>query len=114
MLRLRPRRLAKTGIRAASAIVSAVLLPMAASGEGAEKLNLTPQQWRQDLQFLGRELPKRHANAFHFVTRERFEKEIAQLDARLDRLDADEVYVGMNRITSLVGDAHTYVQFPGD
>ena len=77
-------------------------------------MNLTAAQWRADLQYFAREMPKRHANAFHHVTREEFEKEVAALDARLDRLSPDEVYVGMDRIANLVGDGHTYIKFPPD
>jgi len=80
----------------------------------AERLGLTNEQWHEDLQFLAQELPKRHANAFHFVSRERFEAEVAELDGKLDRLDSDEIYANLDRIANLVGDAHTYVEFPAD
>ena len=75
---------------------------------------LSKEQWRQDLQYFAREMAKRHASAFHHVSKEHFEKEVADLDSRLDGLDADEMYVGMNRLANLIGDGHTYVQFPRD
>jgi hypothetical protein len=75
---------------------------------------LTKAQWREDMQFLARELPKRHANAFHHTARERFEAGVSDLDRRLDSLNADEIYIGLDRIANLVGDAHTYVEFPDD
>jgi hypothetical protein len=50
----------------------------------------TTQQWREDLQFLARELPKRHANAFHHTPPEVFEAEVANLHQRMDGLNADE------------------------
>jgi hypothetical protein len=75
---------------------------------------LTTAQWREDLAFLARELPRRHANAFHHTSRERFETEVAALERRLAGLNADEIYVGLNRIANLVGDGHTYVEFPED
>jgi hypothetical protein len=75
---------------------------------------LTKEQWREDLKFLARELPKRHANAFHHTPRERFEAEVADFDRRLEGLNADEIYVGLDRIANLVGDGHTYVEFPKD
>jgi hypothetical protein len=88
------------------------------AGEPAEPkgplLELSQQQWHEDLQYFARELPKRHANAFHHVLRERFEAEVADLDRRLGRLNADEVYFALDRLSNLIGDAHTYVQFPPD
>jgi Peptidase family S41 len=79
-----------------------------------ENLQLSTQQWREDLQFLARELPKRHANAFHFTPRERFEKAVADLDSQLEHADSDMAWVGLQRVVSLVGDAHTYLQTPQD
>jgi hypothetical protein len=76
--------------------------------------HITKAQWREDLQFLARELPKRHANAFHHTPRERFLAEVADLDRRMDSLNADEIYVGLDRIANLVGDGHTFVEFPDD
>ncbi len=78
------------------------------------RLDISKEQWREDLQNLAHELPKRHGNAFHHVSRERFEAAVAELDRRLDRLNGDETYVGLNRIAVLIGDGHTYVDFPPD
>src|SRR5215831_771843 len=55
----------------------------ASTSSSAETLSLTKAQWHEDLSFLARELPKRHANAFHSVSRERFEAEVGELDQRL-------------------------------
>jgi hypothetical protein len=84
-------------------------LPAAVQG-----LVLTKEQWRQDLAFLARELPKRHANAFHSISREQFDAEVTALDGKLDQLNSDEIYVGMDRIANLIGDGHTYIKFPDD
>jgi len=75
-------------------------------------LQLTPQQWREDLRFLARELPKKHKNAFHFISRERFDAEVADLDGKLEKLDADQILVGMQRIAASIGDGHTGVDLP--
>jgi hypothetical protein len=80
----------------------------------APDLNLDVAKWREDLHFLARELPKRHADAFHQMPRAQFESSVAELDGRLGRLGGDEVYVGLNRIANLVGDGHTHIQFPPD
>jgi hypothetical protein len=75
---------------------------------------LSKQQWHEDVQCFARELERRHANAFHHVSRERFNAEVAGLEGRLEQLNSDEIYVGLNRIANLVGDGHTHVAFPPD
>jgi len=77
-------------------------------------LSLPTEQWHQDLAFLARELPNRHADAFHSISRERFEAEVAELNGKLDHLDGDGIYVGMDRIANLIGDGHTYIKVPED
>jgi len=79
-----------------------------------ENLQLPAAQWREDLAFLARELPARHANAFHYTPREQFEAAVASLDRQLAHLDGDATWTGMQRIVALVGDGHTYLQTPHD
>ena len=80
--------------------------------EASKPSALTKEQWRQDLQYFAKELPKRHKNAFHNVTREEFERMVADLDARIPSLQADQIAVRMLQITAKVGDAHTHVNLP--
>jgi hypothetical protein len=94
-----------------------VFLSVAACGsaqftEGGRSLN--PQQWREDLAYFARELPARHPGAFANTSKASFEAATAQLDEEIDRLNPDEVYIGLDRLANLIGDAHTYVAFPDD
>jgi len=73
---------------------------------------LTAQQWHQDLAFFARELPKRHLNAFHAVSREQFDAAVKELDARIGTARDEEIAVGFMRLTALVGDGHTNVHVP--
>jgi len=66
---------------------------------------LTPNQWREDLNFLATNLSIRHANAFHFVSREAFEKEVKDLNSQIVRMD---------QIANTIGDGHTYIRIPSD
>jgi hypothetical protein len=75
-------------------------------------LNLTRDKWREDLRFFAAELPKRHANAFHHISRKQFDAEVADLDRGIDSLDNDAIFVGLVRIASAIGDAHTQVLAP--
>ena len=69
----------------------------------------TPEQWRADIDYLARELPKRHKNAFHNVTREQFNAAIAALRAKAGSANDDEMLVGLMQLTAMVGDGHTRV-----
>jgi hypothetical protein len=68
---------------------------------------LTKAEWREDLRYMAKELPLRHKNAFHTVTREQFERAVAELDAAIPRLRDDEILFGMARLTAMIGDGHT-------
>lgn len=83
-------------------------------GDKQENLNLSVQQWREDLKYLARTLPAKHANAFHCTSKERFEASVVDLDRQLTNLNSDEIWTGMARIVALVGDAHTHLQTPRD
>jgi hypothetical protein len=65
------------------------------------------ERWRQDLQYLARELAARHANAFFSVSRNAFEGAVADLDAAIPGLRDDQVITGLSRLVALVGDSHT-------
>lgn len=73
----------------------------------ANTKSLTKEQWKKDLQYLAKELPRRHKNAFHRVSKEQFERAVAELDAAIPSLEEHEILVGLRRIVAMVGDAHT-------
>lgn len=73
---------------------------------------MSAEKWRADVDFFARELPRRHKNAFHTITREQFAAEVAALREKAGRANDDEMIVGLMRITAMVGDGHTYVRLP--
>ncbi|MGA7155402.1 MAG: hypothetical protein WBY53_01065 [Acidobacteriaceae bacterium] len=79
-----------------------------------ERSDLSKAEWHEDLKFFAAQLAERHANAFHYISRERYEAEVAELDRKLDGLNSDEIYVGLDRIANSIGDGHTYVTLPVD
>jgi hypothetical protein len=68
--------------------------------------------WREDLRHLARKLPRRHVNAFHTVSRETFDAEVARLDAAVPHLNGDDVLVGFMTVVALIGDGHTHLDLP--
>jgi hypothetical protein len=74
--------------------------------------DLKPDAWREDLRYLAAELPRRHINAFHTVSREAFAYEVSKLDAAIPRLGADEIVASLMRTVALVGDGHTHLDLP--
>ena len=78
--------------------------PAAAPGDTA-----SVRQWREDLAYLARELPRRHKNLFHTMRREQFDSALAVLDRKLPTLARHQVIVELARIVARVGDGHTNV-----
>jgi hypothetical protein len=70
-------------------------------------LRQSREKWREDLRFLAAELPKKHKNAFHRITRTEFEKMVAGLDAKIPSLTDEAIILEMSRIVSRIGDGHT-------
>jgi hypothetical protein len=73
---------------------------------------LTKAQWRDDVRYFARELPRRHKNAFHATTREQFDRDIAALEAAIPALLDHQIIVRLQQIGASVGDGHTRVQLP--
>ncbi|MGH7581468.1 MAG: tetratricopeptide repeat protein [Gemmatimonadales bacterium] len=67
------------------------------------------RQWREDLAYLARELPRRHKNLFHSMRREQFDSALAALDRKLPSLARHQVIVELARLVARVGDGHTNV-----
>jgi hypothetical protein len=89
-----------------------LLVVLSSCGSQNAGIQLSSDAWREDLRYLARELPGHHVNAFHMVSRETFDAEVASLDAAIPRLNGDEVLVGLMRVVALIGDGHTHLDLP--
>jgi tetratricopeptide (TPR) repeat protein len=67
------------------------------------------RQWREDLAYLARELPRRHKNLFHTISRAQFDSALAVLDRKLPGLARHQVIIELARLVALVGDGQTTV-----
>jgi hypothetical protein len=68
---------------------------------------LTVAQWRADIDLLHREMPRRHKNLFHDMSRASFDSAVQQLRGRVPRLTDLQIVAELQRIGAMVGDAHT-------
>ena len=72
--------------------------------------NLTPEQWQSDLRYFAEELPKRHKNAFHFMTREAFDSAVKSFHSDIPNLTNDRIFVRFMKLIAMVGDGHTSIE----
>jgi len=89
------------------------VLPAAPARPAREELELSQVQWREDVQYFARELPKRHKNLFHTIPRAQFEQAVAELQASIPSLSNHQIVVRMLQIAARVGDGHTGLHVPG-
>jgi hypothetical protein len=87
--------------------VSIILTPSIVAQEAPPKL--TKAQWQADVRFLGDELPKRHRNAFHRVTKEEFDETVKSVYDSVPSASEEEIVVGLMKIVAKVRDGHTNV-----
>ena len=73
---------------------------------------ISKSEWREDLRYFAKELPKRHKNLYHATTREQFERAVADLDAAIPSLEDHQIIIKLQQIAATVGDAHTGVHMP--
>lgn len=83
-----------------------------ADEKGAGMPALSKEQWREDLRYFAREMPKRHMKLFHTMSREEFDRAVNELDQAIPSLDDHQIVVRLHQIAARVGDGHTGVHTP--
>ena len=78
----------------------AVILPALAQRDNEPPARPSKEEWRRDLRYFATELPKRHKNLFHTVSREAFDRSVADLDAAIPALEDHQIVVGLMRIAA--------------
>ena len=82
-------------------------LSLSISAAQAQQVTQTPQQWRADLGYLAQELPRRHLNAFHTISAETWEQEVAALDEAIPTLPDHAIIVRLTQLLARIGEGHT-------
>ncbi len=86
------------------AILSLVLL---ASAHAQTSELSRDERWREDVRFYSAELSKRHKNLFFQLSKDEFEREVKNLEARIPKLSDGRIALELMCITARVGDGHT-------
>ena len=92
-----------------SVVLFAVLSASASSAQVVSLDSAAVRQWREDLAFLRKEAPARHANLFHAMSRVQFDSALNSIDTRLPTLARHQVVVELQKLATLIGDGHTNV-----
>src|SRR6185436_8595870 len=99
-------------------LATAVLLSLFLAGRflpaldgqgGKSAAPISKAEWREDVRYFARELPKRHKNLYHATSREQFERAVAELDTAIPSLQDHQIIVRLHQIAATVGDGHTGV-----
>jgi hypothetical protein len=91
---------------------AATRLDIAKQKDDPRPPTLSKEEWQRDLRYFAEQLPKRHKNLYHAVSREQFERDVADLEAAIPALQDHEIIVRLQQIAARVGDGHTGVQIP--
>lgn len=70
---------------------------------------MTKQDWLTDLDYLSNQLPKKHANLFHTLSRSEFEKVVTQLRNKIHTLTDNEIKLEFIKLAAMAKDGHTDV-----
>ncbi|MDB4533820.1 S41 family peptidase [Vicingaceae bacterium] len=63
--------------------------------------------WIADIDYLADELPKKHINLFHTISRDDFAAGVEKLKVSLDQLDDSRITMQIMKLVASVGDGHT-------
>jgi C-terminal processing protease CtpA/Prc len=72
-----------------------------------QPIDLTKEQWSDDLAYLAKALPQKHAAIYHSVKKETFENAIADLKEKILSVSDNEIMVELIKIVAMVKDGHT-------
>ena len=72
---------------------------------------MNPTKWHEDLAVLREQMPKKHGNIFHSLSREQYEFAFDDLERRLPEMTDNQVKLGIMQIVASVNEGHTHVRF---
>ena len=92
------------------AIIFVAKCVLAQDREGPCLGEMNPAKWHEDLAVLREQMPKKHGNLFHSISREQYELAFDDLERRLPEMTDNQVKLGIMQIVASVNDGHTHVR----
>ena len=96
-------------MRAAAAVLSSMILMLAAPVHAQAGRAFDARAWAGDVAVIARELPARHPDAFFRMPRARWDSATAATARRLPSLTRPEALVALLELVALVNDGHTAI-----
>lgn len=93
-------------------VLNWILGLLLAAAPAVAAAELTPAQWREDVDALAEHLTERHRDPYHSVDRAELEAAMAELRESVDEAPAESIVLGMARLTTMIGDGHTRFTLP--
>jgi len=75
-----------------------------------KNMNISKEQWVEDINYLQEKLPKVHTNPFSKIDQKDFDAKIEALKGNINNLNSDEITIQLMNIIASVGDAHTDIK----
>ena len=91
-------------------VVPLVILAVLASPVVSGSPDLNETAWREDLVVYREQMPLRHGNLFHTLSRAQFDASIDNLERALPQLTASQLKVELLRLVAMINDGHTRVR----
>lgn len=82
-----------------------------ASGYYEDHTGSSQERWIKAIEYLEKELPKRHKNLFFSLSEEKFHEDLNKLKSSVNTLSDEEITMGLAKIVASVEDGHTRLQF---
>ncbi|HEY7993430.1 MAG TPA: hypothetical protein VID24_04435 [Candidatus Eremiobacteraceae bacterium] len=96
--------------RSSSALAAVILFVAsysAAPASAAPVSAVDARGWRADLSYMAKALTTYHKNAFHTVSKSKFDSAVNTLNERIPTLTRFQIIVGLKQVIAMIGDEHT-------
>jgi len=78
---------------------------------GVQNINISSNQWKEDIVFLRDTLPQKHPNIYSYMPEEKYSNDFNDLISDIDDLEPYQILGGIQTILAKINDPHTYIDY---